>query len=750
MCNERKRSGRATSLARWATTTFLTTLGIAALGVAIAVAPAEAKKPKPPADTGIADIDSGDPLFLVVSTGQQKVDVYRGTTLLTTSQVSTGMPAHPTFLGAFSIIEKQRWHHSNIYSGAPMPWMNRITWSGTALHAGVVPGYPASHGCIRLPYSFAPKLFSITKVGDNVVISRDRPVPALIEHPNLFQPLPPPPPPTLVKTDQPKERQSGNDLLILPAGGALPRPVVLAKAEVGSVTTDAPSDLGIDDNSHGTVVPKGGVSHTGGTSAAASTAAAGGTNAAAVSDNTAGTIEDTHTHAIDPGAIDGAASHAVMGHNAGGRGPNANHALNSDEDDVPVAAAATPEDEAPSTPTPAPSTASAATTDTPADKTAVLPAAAEAPAPAPAPLAAAQPAPAASAAPAPVAEAASAPAAATPPAVEAPAAPAPGTVAAAPAPTAPAAPGAAVPATAAASAVASAAAPAVETPSPADVAKADPMQGQVAPALAADNDAPTPAEMKLDAGTKAAAIQAAEPRSKAPLRILITRRTQRDRIIGVQRILSELGYLDPQDFDGTLGKATVTAIKAFQKANNMPETGAFTDDLVKKVYEVAGKGEPPVGHIFVRQDYARVFDAPVELVNPEEPLGTHVYTALNFAPGDTKTRWMAVTVQGGPPEEALDRVKIPDDVRRRISERLTPGSTLIIGDTSINAATLPKGGDFVVLAKYSSPKTVSADSPGDSGDQPVKKKRRTVRRNFYDFGYNAQPRSFRSYPGWPW
>lgn len=742
MRNERNRSGRATSLARWATTTFLTTLGIAALSVAIAAAPAEAKKPKAPADTGIADIDSGDPLFLVVSTGQQKVDVYRGTTLLTTSQVSTGMPAHPTFLGAFSIIEKQRWHHSNIYSGAPMPWMNRITWSGTALHAGVVPGYPASHGCIRLPYSFAPKLFDITKVGDNVVISRDRPVPALIEHPNLFQPLPPPPPPTLVKTDQPKERQSSNDLLILPAGGALPRPVVLAKAEVGSVTTDAPSDLGIDDNSHGTVVPKGGVSHTSGASAAAaSTAAAGGTNTATASDTTAGTIEDTHTHAIDPGVIDGAASHAVMGHNAGGRGPNANHALNSDEDDAPVAAAGTPEDEAPSAPAPAPSTASVATTDAPDGKGAVpaasAPVAAQAaapavasavsPAPAPVPLAAAQPAPAASAAPAPVAEAASAPAAATAPAAETPAAPAPAAVA-----------------------VASAAAPAVETPPPADVAKADSMQGQSAPALAADDDAPTAPEMKLDAGTKAAAIQAAEPRSNAPLRILITRRTQRDRIIGVQRILSELGYLDPQDFDGTLGKASVTAIKAFQKANNMPETGAFTDDLVKKVYEVAGKGEPPVGHIFVRQDYARVFDAPVDLVNPDEPLGTHVYTALNFAPGDTKTRWMAVTVQGGSPEEALDRVKIPDDVRRRISERLTPGSTLIIGDTSINAATLPKGGDFVVLAKYSSPKTVSADSPGDAGDQPVKKKRRTVRRNFYDFGYNTQPRTFRSYPGWPW
>ena len=100
-------------------------------------------------------------------------------------------------IGAFSIIEKQRWHHSNIYSGAPMPWMNRITWSGTALHAGVVPGYPASHGCIRLPYSFAPKLFQMTTVGDNVIVSRSRPTPTLIEHPNLFQPLPPPAPPEM-------------------------------------------------------------------------------------------------------------------------------------------------------------------------------------------------------------------------------------------------------------------------------------------------------------------------------------------------------------------------------------------------------------------------------------------------------------------------------------------------------------------------------------------------------------------------
>jgi peptidoglycan hydrolase-like protein with peptidoglycan-binding domain len=216
----------------------------------------------------------------------------------------------------------------------------------------------------------------------------------------------------------------------------------------------------------------------------------------------------------------------------------------------------------------------------------------------------------------------------------------------------------------------------------------------------------------------------------------------------VQNILADLGYLDRQDFDGTLGKATATAIKAFQKANGMPETGAFNDELVKKIYEVAGKGEPLVGHMFVRQEFSRVLDVPVGLRNPDEPLGTHVYTALKFAPGDTKARWMAVTVQGGSPESVLDRIEIPDDIRQRISERLTPGSTLIIGDTSINAAGLPKGGDFVVLAKYSNPKTANAD--GGNADQPRKRKVRRPSYNYGGYSRAFQQRSYRTYPTWPW
>jgi hypothetical protein len=235
------------------------------------------------------------------------------------------------------------------------------------------------------------------------------------------------------------------------------------------------------------------------------------------------------------------------------------------------------------------------------------------------------------------------------------------------------------------------------------------------------------------------------------LRILVTRRTQRDRIIGVQQILADLGYLAPQDFDGTLGKPTITAIKAFQKANWMPETGAFTDELVTRVYAIARKGEPPVGHLFVRQEFGRVFDAPVSFRDPETPLGTHLFTAMNFAPGETKTRWMAISLQGDDATAVLDRIEIPNDLRQKISERLTPGSSLIIGDTAINSASLPKGADFLVWAKDTPAKITTVSVDGDNSiAKPRKKKSRTVRRKTPSYSY-SYPRSFsRGYPSWPW
>ncbi len=111
-------------------------------------------------------------VYAVISLADQHVTVYDATGRIAQSRISTGMPGHPTPIGLFSIIGKERYHHSNIYSGAPMPYMQRITWSGVAMHLGVVPGYPASHGCIRLPAAFAPQLWGMTQIGNRVVVAR--------------------------------------------------------------------------------------------------------------------------------------------------------------------------------------------------------------------------------------------------------------------------------------------------------------------------------------------------------------------------------------------------------------------------------------------------------------------------------------------------------------------------------------------------------------------------------------------------
>jgi hypothetical protein len=113
------------------------------------------------------------PVLAVISIARQRLHVHDGTGLVAQAPVSTGMAGHRTPTGVFSVLQKRRHHHSNIYSNAPMPYMQRLTWSGVALHAGVLPGYPASHGCIRLPYPFAAELWGMTKVGTRVVVAPD-------------------------------------------------------------------------------------------------------------------------------------------------------------------------------------------------------------------------------------------------------------------------------------------------------------------------------------------------------------------------------------------------------------------------------------------------------------------------------------------------------------------------------------------------------------------------------------------------
>ena len=135
------------------------------------------------------------PLYAVVSLADQHVSFYDANGLWERSVISTGVAGHPTPPGIFTILEKERWHRSNIYSGAPMPYMQRLAWTGVAMHEGVVTGRPASHGCIRLPGAFAKRLFSLTNVGQRVVVSPEDITPSDIVSAHLPMPQLQTPPP---------------------------------------------------------------------------------------------------------------------------------------------------------------------------------------------------------------------------------------------------------------------------------------------------------------------------------------------------------------------------------------------------------------------------------------------------------------------------------------------------------------------------------------------------------------------------
>lgn len=128
---------------------------------------------------------SDGPVAIVVSLPDQRVYVYRNGIRIGVSTCSTGKPGHATPTGVFTILEKDKDHRSSTYNNAPMPNMNRLTWSGVALHAGRLPGYPASHGCIRLPFQFSKLLFSVTHVGTPVIVADNHVQPATVVHPGM-------------------------------------------------------------------------------------------------------------------------------------------------------------------------------------------------------------------------------------------------------------------------------------------------------------------------------------------------------------------------------------------------------------------------------------------------------------------------------------------------------------------------------------------------------------------------------------
>jgi hypothetical protein len=167
-------------------------LAVAALAVLVAAgsdAQARSGKAERPTEA-IQSRSAGEPVLAIISLRSQRITVYDAKGWILRAPVSSGSKGRETPAGIFSVIQKVEEHYSNLYDDAFMPHMQRITWSGIALHGGVLPGRPASHGCIRLPFDFAAQLFDVTKMGIRVIVAPDDAAPVEIAHPLLFQPKP--------------------------------------------------------------------------------------------------------------------------------------------------------------------------------------------------------------------------------------------------------------------------------------------------------------------------------------------------------------------------------------------------------------------------------------------------------------------------------------------------------------------------------------------------------------------------------
>ena len=170
----------------------MVTLAAAVALTALAAAPpadAAAKQQRPARPTAAAaPRQAGEPVMAIVSIKSQQVTFYDADGWILRAPVSSGTTGRETPAGVFAIVDKDKDHHSSLYDDAWMPNMQRVTWSGIALHGGPLPGYAASHGCVRMPYEFAEKLFDTTHIGMRVIIAPGDAEPVAFSHPSLFVP----------------------------------------------------------------------------------------------------------------------------------------------------------------------------------------------------------------------------------------------------------------------------------------------------------------------------------------------------------------------------------------------------------------------------------------------------------------------------------------------------------------------------------------------------------------------------------
>jgi hypothetical protein len=172
---------------RWRRPALVALAAITATSALTANATAKQARPAAPTEA-TAPREAGEPIMAIVSIKSQQVTFYDAEGWILRAPVSTGVTGRETPAGVFAVIEKQKDHHSTMYDDAWMPNMQRITWNGIALHGGPLPGYAASHGCIRMPYGFAERLFDKTRIGMRIIIAPNDAAPVDFSHPALFQP----------------------------------------------------------------------------------------------------------------------------------------------------------------------------------------------------------------------------------------------------------------------------------------------------------------------------------------------------------------------------------------------------------------------------------------------------------------------------------------------------------------------------------------------------------------------------------
>src|ERR1700723_4127442 len=187
MANRLTTAQPTVAMRRWGVPAMVTLAAMAALTALTPDAAARQARPAPAVEATAPRV-AGEPIMAIVSIKSQQVTFYDADGWILRAPGSTGTTGRETPAGVFAIIEKDKDHHSTLYDDAWMPKMQSITWNGIALHGGPLPGYAASHGCVRMPYDFAEKLFDKTRIGMRVIISPNDAAPVEFSDTKLFAP----------------------------------------------------------------------------------------------------------------------------------------------------------------------------------------------------------------------------------------------------------------------------------------------------------------------------------------------------------------------------------------------------------------------------------------------------------------------------------------------------------------------------------------------------------------------------------